>query len=245
MPGMMDTVLNLGINAAVEAALGAEHDDARYAADTHRRFIEQYRKVVLGERPGPVPADPWAQLRAAVAAVFDSWHSRRAQVYRRKRGWSDQGCTAVTIQAMVFGNLDQRSGSGVLFSRNPITGAPPPWGEWLTRSQGEDVVSGRQTPEALDALRERMPGVHAELMRAAAALEADARDIQDIEFTVESGRLWLLQSRVAKRSPQAAVRAAVALAEEGLISREQAVRRLSLEQMRQLPAFRFSPQAEA
>ena len=110
MPGMMDTVLNLGINAAVEAALAAETGDARYAADTHHRFVQQYRKVVLGDRPDPVPADPWAQLRAAVAAVFDSWHSPRAQVYRRNRGLSDEGCTAVTIQAMVFGNLDERSG---------------------------------------------------------------------------------------------------------------------------------------
>ena len=243
MPGMMDTILNLGINSAVEAALAAEAGDARYAAETHRRFVEQYRKVVLGNRPDPVPADPWAQLRAAVAAVFDSWHSPRAQAYRRNRGFSDEGCTAVTIQAMVFGNLDERSGSGVLFSRNPITGEAPAWGEWLTRGQGEDVVSGRYTPEALDALRERMPQVHAELMRATGVLEADARDIQDIEFTVESGRLWLLQTRVAKRSPQAALHAAVSFAEEGLISKEEAVRRLSLDQVRQLPMLQLAAQA--
>jgi len=243
MPGMMDTILNLGINDEVEAALVAETGDARYAAETHRRFVEQYRKVVLGGRPDPVPADPWAQLRAAVAAVFDSWHSPRAEVYRRNRGLADDGCTAVTIQAMVFGNFDERSGTGVLFSRNPITGDPPPWGEWLARGQGEDVVSGRHTPEPLHALRERMPRVHAELLQATARLEADACDIQDIEFTVESGRLWLLQSRVAKRSPQAAVRAAVAFAEEGLISREKAVRRLGVEQVRQLSALQLAPQA--
>ncbi len=243
MPGMMDTVLNLGINSAVEAALTAETGDTRYSADTHRRFIEQYRKVVLGGRSDPVPADPWAQLRAAIAAVFASWHSPRAQVYRRNRGLSDEGCTAVTIQAMVFGNLDERSGTGVLFSRNPITGEPPPWGEWLTRAQGEEVVSGHRTPKALDALREQMPDVHAQLLRATATLEADARDIEDIEFTVESGRLWLLQSRVAKRSPQAAVRAAVAFAEEGVISKEAAVHRLGVEQVRQLPALQLAPQA--
>ena len=243
MPGMMDTVLNLGINAAVEAALAAEASDARYAADTHQRFIEQYRKIVLGGRADPVPADPWAQLRAAVAAVFASWHSPRAQVYRSNRGLSNDGCTAVTIQAMVFGNLDERSGTGVLFSRNPITGNAAPWGEWLTRAQGEEVVSGHRTPEPLDALRKRMPEIHAELMRATATLEADARDIQDIEFTVESGRLWLLQSRVAKRSPQAAVRVAVAFAQEGLISKEEAVRRLRVEQVRQLPTLRLAPQA--
>ena len=243
MPGMMDTILNLGINPAVEAALAAETGDARYAADTHRRFVEQYRTVVLGGRPDSVPADPWAQLRAAVAAVFASWHSPRAQVYRRNRGLSDEGCTAVTIQAMVFGNLDERSGTGVLFSRNPITGEAPAWGEWLTRAQGEEVVSGHHTPKPLDALRSQMPEVHAELMRATATLEADARDIVDIEFTVESGRLWLLQSRVAKRSPQAAVRAAVAFAEEGLISKEEAVRRLGVEQVRRLPALQLAPQA--
>jgi pyruvate,orthophosphate dikinase len=243
MPGMMDTVLNLGINPAAEAALAAETGAARFAADTHRRFVEQYRKVVLGNRSDPVPADPWEQLRAAVAAVFASWHSPRAEAYRRNRGWSDEGCTAVTIQAMVFGNLDERSGTGVLFSRNPITGEAPPWGEWLTGAQGEEVVSGHHTPRPLDALREQMPQVHAELMRAAAALEADARDIQDIEFSVEAGRLWLLQSRVAKRSPQAALRAAVAFAEEGLISREEAVRRLGVEQVRRLPALGLGPLA--
>ena len=243
MPGMMDTVLNLGINAAVEAALAAETGDTGFAAEAHRRFVELYRKVVHAERPDPVPADPWVQLRATVAAVFASWHSPRARVYRSNRGLSDDGCTAVTIQAMVFGNLDQRSGTGVLFSRNPITGDAPPWGEWLTRAQGEEVVSGQRTPKPLDALANQMPEVHAELMRATARLEADARDIQDIEFTVESGRLWLLQSRVAKRSAQAAVRAAVAFAEEGLISKEEAVQRLGVEQMRQLPALQLAPQA--
>jgi pyruvate,orthophosphate dikinase len=243
MPGMMDTILDLGINDDVEAALAAETGDARYAAETHHRFVEQYRKIVLGGRPDPVPADPWVQLRAAVAAVFDSWHSPRAQTYRRNRGLGDEGCTAVTIQAMVFGNLDGRSGTGVLFSRNPITGDPPAWGEWLAHAQGEDVVSGRNTPEPLDALRERMPQVYAELMQATATLERDARDIQDIEFTVESGRLWLLQSRVAKRSPQAAVRAAVAFAKEGLISKQEALRRLGVEQVRQMSVLQLAPRA--
>jgi pyruvate,orthophosphate dikinase len=243
MPGMMDTVLNLGINATAEAALAAESGDARFAAETHRRFVDQYRKIVLAGRSEAMPDDPWAQLRAAVGAVFASWHSPRARAYRSNRGLSEEGCTAVTIQAMVFGNLDERSGTGVLFSRNPITGEPPAWGEWLQRAQGEEVVAGHRTPKPLDQLREQMPQVHTELMRATATLEADARDIQDIEFTVECGRLWLLQQRVAKRSPQAAVRAAVAFAEEGLISKQQAVRRLSAEQVRQLPALELAPQA--
>jgi len=243
MPGMMDTILDLGINRSIEAALASASGNARYAADTYHRFLEQYRRIVLPDEAGAVPEDPWAQLRAAVAAVFDSWNSPRARAYRRNRGFPDAGGTAVMIQAMVFGNLDERSGTGVLFSRNPITGEPPAWGEWLICAQGEEVVSGVHTPKSLEALRARMPDVHAALMRAATILETDARDIQDIEFTVESGRLWLLQSRVAKRSPQAAVRAAVAFAEEGLISPREAVRRLTSEQVRQLPSLRLVPQA--
>jgi len=245
MPGMMDTILNLGMNADVEAALISESGDARYVRDTHKRFVELYRKVVLGTLSGDaaIPADPWAQLRAAVAAVFDSWHSPRAKAYRSNRGLPSDGGTAVMIQAMVFGNIDERSGTGVLFSRNPMTGEALPWGEWLSRAQGEDVVSGQFTPQPLEMLREQMPQVHAELMQAASTLEVDARDIQDVEFTVESERLWLLQTRVAKRSPQAAVRAAVAFCEEGLISKEEAVRRLDSGQIRQLPVRRLVPHA--
>jgi pyruvate,orthophosphate dikinase len=246
MPGMMDTILNLGLNAEVEAALSAESGDAAYVRDTHKRFAELYCKVVMGNQSGDasIPVDPWKQLHAAIAAVFDSWHSPRAKTYRRNRGMPDDGGTAVMIQAMVFGNIDERSGTGVLFSRNPMTGEPLPWGEWLSRAQGEDVVSGQFTPQPLDRLRERMPEVHADLMHAAATLETDARDIQDIEYTVESARLWLLQTRVAKRSPQAAVRAAVAFCEEGLITKEEAVRRLDAEQIRHLPVRRLAPHAD-
>ncbi|MFO1319006.1 MAG: pyruvate, phosphate dikinase [Burkholderiales bacterium] len=243
MPGMMDTILDLGINAAVEMALAAESRSERYAADTRQRFEAQFTRIVLAGRSGVVPADPWMQLRAALAAVFDSWHSPRARAYRRNRGLSEDGGTAVMVQAMVFGNLDDHSGSGVLFSRNPLTGHAPPWGEWLGQAQGEDVVSGDRTPSPLESLREQQPDVHAELMRATALLERDARDLQDVEFTVESGRLWLLQCRVAKRSPQAALRAAVAFAEEGLITPDEALSRLDAEPFRHLSMLSLAPEA--
>ncbi|MEU8899106.1 pyruvate, phosphate dikinase [Nocardia sp. NPDC048505] len=232
MPGMMDTVLNLGMTTQAERALLAETGNPRYASDTHRRFLAQYREIVLGDPRAEVPADPWAQLRGAIVAVFRSWESARARAYRRNRGVSDQLGTAVTVQAMVFGNLDEHSGTGVLFSRNPNTGATPAFGEWLAGGQGEDVVSGRTTPRPLGDLAQALPAVHADLLAAAALLERDGRDIQDIEFTVESGRLWLLQSRPAKRSARAAVRAAVAMTEEGLIDAETALRRVSPEQLR-------------
>ncbi|MEU6560307.1 pyruvate, phosphate dikinase [Nocardia nova] len=230
MPGMMDTVLNLGINDEVERALAAA-GRAEYAADTHRRFRAQYRETVLGVPGAVVPADPWQQLRGAITAVFRSWDSQRAKAYRRHHGVADDLGTAVTVQAMVFGNLDRDSGTGVLFSRNPNTGDGPAYGEWLTGGQGEDVVSGRTTPRPLADLAAVQPHVFRQLIAAAELLERDGRDIQDIEFTVESGRLWLLQSRPAKRSARAAVRAAVAMADEGLITTAEAVGRVGAEQI--------------
>jgi pyruvate,orthophosphate dikinase len=215
MPGMMDTVLNLGMTPAVRAALGALTGDEAFAADVARRFEEQFESVV-GTAP---PADPWGQLHAAIAAVFASWRSRRAIAYRKDRGLPEEGGTAVTVQAMVFGNLDDRSGTGVLFSRNPLDGGGEPYGEWLARGQGEDVVSGRHDPAGLDALAREMPEVHRALLDLAARLEREARDVQDIEFTVQSGKLWLLQTRAAKRSAVAAVRLAVLLEREGVIDR--------------------------
>lgn len=245
MPGMMDTVLDLGINDAVERALGQESRDPAYAAETHRRFREQFRRVVLRSTSASPPRDPWVQLRQAIAAVFDSWQSPRARTYRRLRGLPDDDGTAVMVQAMVFGNLDARSGTGVLFSRNPLSGERTPWGEWLAQAQGEDVVSGAVTPAPLAALRDQLPDVHTDLLRYADTLERDARDIQDIEYTVEAGRLWLLQCRVAKRSPRAALRAAVAFVDEGLITPGEALRRLDAEQVRALGSLSLSPQAEA
>ncbi|MFE7228729.1 pyruvate, phosphate dikinase [Nocardioides sp. NPDC057577] len=232
MPGMMDTVLNLGLTAAAGARLAAESGDEAYVSDTRERFVRQYRETVLADEQGEVPDDPWDQLRAAVGAVFASWQSPRAVTYRASRGIAGDLGTAVTIQAMVFGNLDDHSGTGVLFTRNPSTGAREPFGEWLPRGQGEDVVSGRVTPQPLAALAVALPGAHARLMDAARALEVSARDVQDIEFTVEGGRLWLLQTRSAKRSAAAAVRIAVDLVDEGLLTEEEAVGRVTPEHVR-------------
>ncbi|MCV7221685.1 pyruvate, phosphate dikinase [Mycolicibacterium elephantis] len=241
MPGMMDTVLNLGMTPAVEAALAEETKDAGYAADTHHRFREQFEKVV-GTTP---PDDPWAQLDLAIRAVLDSWHSKRAVTYRQSRGISDEGATAVTIQAMVFGNLDDQSGTGVLFTQNPLTGAAEPYGEWLPRGQGEDVVSGRADALHLADLAEQMPAVHRELLAAAATLERDGRDVQDIEFTVQSGTLWLLQARPAKRTPRAALRCATRFQRNGLISIAEALDRITADHVRALLRPQLDPGAVA
>lgn len=231
MPGMMDTVLNLGINDSTEAALAAECGDAAFAADTHRRFKELYRIIVLQGEDAPIPADTVEQLRVAVRAVFDSWNSRRARRYRQHHGIPDSLGTAVTVQVMVFGNLDAQSGTGVLFTRNPLDGSPEPYGEYLPCAQGEDVVSGRFTPQPLEAMRQTVPDAHAQLLAAARALEAEHGDVQDIEFTVEHGRLWLLQSRAAKRAAPAALRIAVDLVHEGRIDVATALARVNGEQL--------------
>ena len=229
MPGMMDTVLDLGMNDTSEAALAAESGDAAFAADTRERFEVLFRRLVLrGE--GEVPSDPYEQLRSAVVAVFESSRSRRARAYRKKHALADDMPTAVTIQAMVFGNLDERSGSGVLFTRNPLTGEPAPYGEFLARAQGEDVVSGERTPSTLAALAESLPAAHDELLAGGRLLEHAERDVQDVEYTIERGTLYFLQCRPAKRSAEAAVRLAVDLAKEGLISKQEAVSRVSAEQ---------------
>ncbi|MGB0213625.1 pyruvate, phosphate dikinase, partial [Algiphilus sp.] len=263
MPGMMDTVLNLGIDDTTEAALAADCGDAAFARDTHRRFLELYARVVLKATPpaldpdgtpeqwraaidaaaGAVPRTPEALLLGAVGAVFDSWRSRRAQRYRRHHGIDDDLGTAVTLQAMVFGNMGADSGTGVLFSRNPLSGEPEPYGEYLACAQGEDVVSGSHTPQSLDALAASAPAVHAALLEAAETLEATAGDVQDIEFTVERGRLFLLQSRAAKRSAQAAVRTAVDLCHEGRIDTAEALRRVTPAQVHALLSPRLTANA--
>ncbi|SMH48281.1 pyruvate, phosphate dikinase [Azospirillum agricola] len=283
MPGMMDTVLNIGLNDATVEGLADRHGDARFAYDCYRRLIQTYAPVVLGvpahrfdelldahkaacgltrdadltaedwrtllplyrqaveESCGtPFPQDPAEQLRAAIGAVFRSWMNPRAVAFRALHGLSDEGGTAVTVQAMVFGNRDDRSGSGVLFTRDPSTGEPGLCGEFLANAQGEDVVAGGRNPDPLAAGQEtaraaaaadrsmerRMPAVFAELRAVADRLERAFGDMQDIEFTVESGRLFILQTRSGKRSSAASVRIAVDLAEAGIITRAEAVRRV-------------------
>jgi pyruvate,orthophosphate dikinase len=264
MPGMMDTVLNLGINDETEIALAAECGNAAFARNTHGRFLDLYAHIVLkvqmphfDERGDPtswraaiaaaagseVPQDPQGQLRGAVRAVFESWNSRRARRYRQHNNIPDDLGTAVTIQAMVFGNLDERSGTGVLFSRNPLTGEPEPYGEYLSRAQGEDIVSGKFTPEPILALANELPEAHARLLAAAHVLECEGKDVQDIEFTIERGRLFFLQSRAAKLAPHAAARIAVDLVREGLIDEDAALRRLSPDQVRTLLAPHISQAA--
>lgn len=252
MPGMMDTVLNLGINAETMRAFAAESGDDRFARDTYRRFHELYGEIVLkasvpalGDTEelsewrariekasgGAIPEAPMEQLKATIEAVFRSWTSRRARRYRKHHDIPDNLGTAVTIQAMVFGNLDENSGTGVLFSRNPLTGDPTPYGEYLRCAQGEDVVSGKYTPEHLDDLKAAVPDAYTTLIDAAQKLERSNREVQDIEFTVQHGKLYLLQSRTAKRSPAAAVRIAVDMVREGSISIEDAIQRVSPEQV--------------
>ena len=223
MPGMMDTVLDLGIDDAVEQALGALSTCA-FARDTRQRFARMYRRVVGST---DVAADPYAQLRMAIEAVFASWNSSRAIAYRAHHGLDDGGGTAVVVQAMVFGNLSTDSGAGVLFSRNPITGADERFGEWLPGGQGDDVVSGTFDVEPIAALHHQQPSVYEELMAAADTLEQLECDVQEIEFTVEEGKLWLLQTRAAERSAQAAVRLALQLRREGLIDDAETLRRVT------------------
>ncbi|MHB8890956.1 MAG: pyruvate, phosphate dikinase, partial [Candidatus Limnocylindrales bacterium] len=226
MPGMMDTILNLGLNDATESGLAAASGDPAFAADCHARFRKIYRDVVGVE---DVPQDPWAQLRGAVEAVFRSWNSDRARAYREHEGISDSLGTGVTVQTMVFGNRGSDSGTGVLFTRNPATGEKVFYGDVMFDAQGEDVVAGTHETQPVSCLDARMPAVAAELRRYAETLERHFRDCCDIEFTIEQGRLWMLQVRVGKRTPQAALRMALEMAEDPdfPLSREEAVRRVA------------------
>jgi pyruvate,orthophosphate dikinase len=226
MPGMMDTILNLGLNEATTAGLAARSASPKFAANCRARFEAMYRDIVGVE---DVPDDPWTQLRAAVEAVFRSWNSDRARTYREREGIPDDLGTAVTVQAMVFGNRSRESGTGVLFTRNPATGERVLYGDVMFNAQGEDVVAGTHRTEPIAILDQRMPEVGRQLREYAARLERHHADLCDIEFTIEHGKLWMLQCRVGKRSPQAALRIARDMAEDPdfPLSRDEAVRRVA------------------
>lgn len=289
MPGMMDTVLNLGLNDVTVEALAAESGDARFALDSYRRFIQMYGDVVLGvdgqafeeilddlkerqgyyndtelnavewrkvieefkdlitaETNGAFPQDPLEQLWGAIGAVFGSWSNQRAATFRKLHGISSSSGTAVNVQAMVFGNMDEDSGTGVAFTRNPSTGEPKLYGEFLQNAQGEDVVAGMRTPQDLTeaarlssrsdrpSLEALMPNTFREFIGYCDKLERHFKDLQDLEFTIERGKLWMLQARSGRRTVEAALRIAVDMANEGLITREEAIERIdpaSLEQL--------------
>ncbi len=242
MPGMMDTVLNVGINPDVRDALARETSRPEFAAQTWLRFCRMYAETVLemdrdvvdgavgdptdetgyneaadrlrlaAEPEGGIPLDPQAQVRGAVEAVFRSWNSARALLFREAEGIDDHLGTAVVVQAMVFGNLDEHSGTGVVFTRDPGNGADEPYGDYLARAQGEDVVAGTHEVHGLDALHQDLPEVYEELLAVCHRLEHHYRDMCDIEFTVAAGRLYILQTRVGRRSPEATVRIAAQMA---------------------------------
>lgn len=288
MPGMMDTLLNLGINDEVAEGMARLSGSRRFALDLHRRFIQLYGKIVCGidgdtfeavltaarraagvshehdldesalaevvesfkriyrsATGQPLPADPRAQLRSAILAVFSSWNNDRARTYRRLERIPDHLGTACNVQMMVFGNLGEGSGTGVLFTRNPIDGSPELFGDYLAGSQGEDVVAGSRATLPLSALRAEAPALYEQLAASARLLERHYADLQDIEFTVERGSLYILQTRSAKRTGEAAVRVAVDLAEEGLIARPVAVSRVEPRQIEQLIHPRVAADVDA
>jgi pyruvate,orthophosphate dikinase len=287
MPGMMETVLNLGLNDKTVEGLAQRTGNERFAWDCYRRFLTMFGDVVLGmnrrlfdelldgakarlgaqsdaELPAPAlrglvsaykglyeeagepfPQEPKLQLNLAIRAVFDSWFSKKAEDYRRIHGIPNDWGTAVTVQAMVFGNLGDTSGTGVAFTRDPSTGERRFFGEFLINAQGEDVVAGIRTPQPIANLRERMPDVYRELEVTYQTLERHYRDMLDIEFTVQEGTLYILQTRSGKRTAAAAVRIAVEMVDEGLIDRELALLRVDPAQLDQLLHPGFDAKAKA
>ena len=287
MPGMMDTILNLGLNEETTVGLAAMTGDERFALDSRRRFLQMFAKVVLKVPAEPfeealadirsqfgaasdaelkadhlpiliqrfqaiigqhssagVPDDPWQQLQRAIESVFESWGNRRAIAYREHHGIPHDLGTAVNIMAMVFGNSGWDSASGVCFSRNPADGAPELYGEYLPNAQGEDVVSGTRTPNPIAQLASEQQDVYDQLHETARRLESHYRDVQDIEFTIEHGRLFMLQTRAAKRTALATIKTAHDLAQEGVISREEAVNRVSPGDLAQVLMARFDDDAK-
>jgi pyruvate,orthophosphate dikinase len=265
MPGMMDTILNVGLNDESVAGLARSTGNEEFARDCYRRLIqmfgetvddiphesfsvddsvEQARGIYEHETGQGFPQDAREQLRRAITAVFDSWNSSRAQVYRRMYAIPDDLGTAVNVVQMVFGNKGDDSATGVCFTRNPSTGEQGVYGEYLVNAQGEDVVAGTRTPQPLAELRERMPDAYGQLLETMAELERHYRDMQDIEFTVEQGHLYLLQTRTAKRTAAAAIKCAVDMTAEELIDRDEAVARIDPTQLDQLLHPRLDPDAE-
>ncbi|MFJ9691468.1 pyruvate, phosphate dikinase [Kitasatospora sp. NPDC101183] len=242
MPGMMTTVLNLGLTAGATEGLAAETGDRRFALDARRGFLASFASATA---QASVPEDAAGQLVRAVEAVFSSWETPRAHAYRELNGIPHDLGTAVVVQRMVFGNRDERSGSGVAFSRNPNTGEQLPYGDVLFGHQGEDVVSGRATTRPLRELAQREPEVWAGLVDALRRIEGHLRDACYVEFTVESGELWLLQVRPGRFTGGAAVRVAVELVDEGLIGREEALLRVSPAHLRLVRTPRIASTVEA
>ena len=230
MPGMMETILNLGLNAQTVEGLARGTGNSHFAQDSYDRLNHMYEKVVQQK----LPQDPWEQLWGAINAVFESWNTKRAIEYRRIYGIPNDGGTAVNIQAMVFGNTGDRSATGVAFTRNPSTGDKEFFGEFLVNAQGEDVVAGIRTPQPIAEMKKVMPMAYAELIDITKRLETHFRDVQDIEFTVEDDKLWMLQTRTGKRTAQAAVRLAVDMTQEKLITHNEAVKRVSPEDIDRL-----------
>ncbi|HOL52472.1 MAG TPA: pyruvate, phosphate dikinase, partial [Bacillota bacterium] len=277
MPGMMDTVLNLGLNDATAQGLIKKTGNPRFVYDSYRRFVHMYSDVVL-EVPHEAfeeaiaakkkargvkldmdltaddlkelveeykeiarkhtgkdfPEDPWEQLRGSINAVFDSWNNQRAITYRKINGIPGDWGTAVNVQTMVFGNMGETSGTGVAFTRDPATGENVFYGEYLMNAQGEDVVAGIRTPKPISELKKSMPEIYAQLEQIYHTLEKHYKDMQDIEFTIQDGRLFMLQTRNGKRTGTAAVRIAVEMVEEGLIDKKTAVLRVPPAQLDQL-----------
>jgi len=287
MPGMMDTILNLGLNDETVASLAKLTANERFAWDAYRRFVMMYSNVVLGigkdyfeeqieakkkaigvatdaeidaaswkelvakfktivrESAGrDFPQDVHAQLQGAIEAVFDSWNSKRAVDYRRFNKIPDDWGTAVNVMEMVFGNMGEDSGTGVAFTRNPNTGERALFGEYLTNAQGEDVVAGIRTPEKISDLAQQQPKIYEQFKEIAERLERYYRDVQDLEFTVERGKLFMLQTRNAKRTAEAAVKIALDLADEGLIDKRRAVGMVNAQSLDQLFHSRIDPDEE-
>ena len=224
---------------------GATHDtDLSEGALT--QLVDQYQQVVQSETGRGFPQDPFEQLRMAVNAVFDSWYGDRAVTYRRLYDIPDAWGTAVNVQAMVFGNMGETSGTGVAFTRNPSTGSATFFGECLLNAQGEDVVAGIRTPMPVAALQEKLPKAFKDLIKTQKILEKHYRDMLDLEFTIQEGKLYMLQTRVGKRTGIAAVRIAVEMVKQGLIDRREAVQRVAPEQLSQYlyPIFESSEEAK-